>query len=71
MYIWFGIALALAFSGLIETLLGFDMPFLVLRSMILFLLVLGMSYTYYRQEQESLRKDVVTSETIEMPEEQV
>jgi len=39
--------------------------------MILFLLVLGMSYTYYRQEQESLRKDVVTSETIEMPEEQV
>ncbi len=71
MYIWFGIALALAFSGLIETLLGFDIPFLVFRSMILFLLVLGMSYTYYRQEQESLRKDVVTSETIEMPEEQV
>ena len=53
MYIWFSIALLLAFSGLVETMLGFDIPFLVLRSIILFLLVLGMAYTYYKQEQSS------------------
>ena len=56
MYIWFGIALALAFGGLIETLLGFDIPFIAFRSMILFLLVLGMTYTYYRQEQSEEQK---------------
>ena len=55
MYIWFGIALTLAFGGLIETMLGFDIPFLAFRSMILFLLVLGMTYTYYRQEQGAVR----------------
>ena len=56
MYIWLGITLALAFSGLIESLLGFNIPFLALRSMILFLLVLGMSYTYYREEQATKRR---------------
>ncbi len=56
MYYWFAIALALAFSGLIEAMLGFGIPFLALRSMILFLLVLGMTYTYYRQEQASSQR---------------
>ena len=69
MYIWFGIALALAFSGLIETLMGFDMPFLVLRSMILFLLVLGMAYTYYKQEQGSSGGDKSAAKTAELVEE--
>ena len=69
MYIWFGIALALAFSGLIESLLGFDMPFLVFRSMIMFLLVLGMTYTYYRQEQGSSPKQGDESEPAQAPEE--
>lgn len=78
MYIWFGIALALAFSGLIEVMLGFEIPFIVLRSMLLFLLVLGMAYTYYKQEQEVSTKGVAASnpavpsgEQIEPPEEQI
>ena len=68
MYIWFGIALALAFSGLVEAFLGFDIPFLVLRSTILFLLVLGMAYTYYMQEQSSgsgRRKVTESSELVD------
>ena len=69
MYIWFFIALALAFSGLIETLLGFDIPFLVLRSMILFLLVLGMAYTYYKQEQGAASGDETVSKAAELVDE--
>ena len=69
MYIWFGIALALAFSGLIEALLGFDIPFLLLRSMLLFLLVLGMAYTYYRQEQGSEGVKETAPKTSELVEE--
>jgi membrane protein implicated in regulation of membrane protease activity len=71
MYIWFGIALALAFSGLIESLLGFDIPFLVLRSIMLFLLVLGMAFTYYRQEQSSTPGDEPAGKTAELVDEQV
>lgn len=70
MYYWFAIALALAFSGLIEAMLGFDIPFLAFRSMILFLLVLGMTYTYYRQEQASSLRQDETPEPAEAPEEE-
>ena len=69
MYIWFGIALVLAFGGLIESMLGFDIPFLAFRSMILFLLVLGMSYTYYRQEQGAASDEDVAPKTAELVDE--
>jgi hypothetical protein len=69
LYIWFGIALALAFSGLIESMLGFDIPFLVLRSVMLFLLVLGMTYTYYKQEQSSGTVDEAAAKSAELADE--
>ena len=69
MYYWFVIALVLAFSGLVEAMLGFEIPFLALRSMILFLLVLGMTYTYYKQEQASSLRRYETPEPAEALEE--
>ncbi len=51
MYIWLGIMLALAFLGIVEAVVNFSIPFLALRSVILFLLVLGMSYSYYNLEK--------------------
>jgi len=62
MLFWLLIAIALAIFGVIEILLNFSLPFLGLRSVLLFLLVIGMSYRIYLMERggekEQLKKQV-------------
>ena len=62
MIFWLIIAIALAIFGVIEIVLNFTMPFVELRTILLFLLVMGMSYRIYLMEQggekESLKNRV-------------
>ena len=62
MLFWLLIAIALAIFGVIEIVLHFSLPFLELRSVLLFLLVLGMSYRIYLLERggekEQLKRKV-------------
>ena len=51
MLFWLIVAIILAFLGIIEMLLGFTIPFTQLRMILLFLLVLGMSYRIYLMEK--------------------
>jgi len=51
MLIWLIIAITLAFLGIIELLLSFTIPFIELRIVLLFLLVLGMAYRLYIMER--------------------
>ncbi|UCF89433.1 MAG: hypothetical protein JSV70_04145 [bacterium] len=51
MLFWLIIAISLAIFGLIEMLLHFTMPFVELRTILLFLLVMGMSYRIYLMER--------------------
>ncbi len=51
MLFWLLIAIALAIFGIIEILLNFSMPFVELRTILLFLLIMGMSYRIYLMEQ--------------------
>lgn len=51
MLLWLMIAIILAILGIIEMFLGFTMPFTELRTVLLFLLVLGMSYRIYLMER--------------------
>ena len=44
MLFWLLIAIVLAIFGVIEMLLNFPIPFVELRTILLFLLVMGMSY---------------------------
>ena len=62
MLFWIIIAIALAIFSIVEILLGFTIPFVELRSVLLFLLVIGMSYRIYLMERggekEQLKKKV-------------
>jgi len=62
MLLWLIIGIALAIFGVLEIALNFAMPFVELRTVILFLLVLGMSYRIYLMEiggeKENLKKKV-------------
>ena len=62
MLIWLIISIALAFLSVIELLLGFTIPFIELRIVLLFLLVLGMAYRLYMMERggekESLKSRI-------------
>ncbi len=51
MLFWLIIGIGLAIFGLIELLLNFTLPFVELRTILLFLLVMGMSYRIYLMEQ--------------------
>ena len=51
MIFWLIIAIALAIFGVVEIVLNFTMPFVELRTVLLFLLVMGMSYRIYLMEQ--------------------
>ena len=51
MLLWLIIGIALAVFGVIEIMLNFTLPFVELRTIILFLLVMGMSYRIYLMEQ--------------------
>jgi len=49
--IWLIIAVILALFGVIELLLKFTIPFIELRIVLLFLLVIGMAYRLYIMER--------------------
>ena len=51
MLLWLIIAIILGVLGIIEILVGFSIPFIELRTVLLFLLVLGMSYRIYLMER--------------------
>ena len=51
MLFWLLIAIALAIFGVFEIILNFTMPFGELRTILLFLLVMGMSYRIYLMER--------------------
>lgn len=51
MLFWLMIAIALAIFGVFELILNFTLPFVELRSILLFLLIIGMSYRIYLMEQ--------------------
>ena len=51
MLVWLTIAILLAMLGVVEMLLGFTIPFTGLRTVLLFLLVLGMAYNLYLKER--------------------
>jgi len=62
MLIWLIITIIVAFLGVLQLLLGFSIPFVGLRVVLLFLLVLGMAYRLYTMERtsekESLKKRI-------------
>ncbi len=51
MLFWLIVAIALAILGVIELFLNFSIPFIELRTVLLFLLVLGMCYRMYLMER--------------------
>jgi hypothetical protein len=51
MLFWLLVAIILAILGVIEPFLNFSIPFTELRTVLLFLLVLGMSYRIYLMER--------------------
>jgi hypothetical protein len=58
MLIWLLIAIVLAILGVIELLLNFTIPFIEYRTVILFLLILGMSYRIYNMERGGEKEDM-------------
>jgi len=56
--IWLIIAVTLAFSGVIELLLNFTIPLIELRVILLFLLILGMTYRLYIMERGSEKESL-------------
>ncbi len=76
MLVWIIIALILAFMTIFEMLLGFTIPFPALRSTVLFLVVLGMTYRIHimdkggeketlknriRELEDKIREDTMTA----------
>ena len=60
MLLWLIIAIVLAIFGVIELLLNFSIPFVELRTILLFLLVMGMSYRIYLMEQGGEKENLKT-----------
>jgi len=58
MLLWLMIGMALAILGIVELLLNFTIPFTELRTVLLFLLVLGMSYRLYLMERSGEKEDM-------------
>ncbi|MDF1526566.1 MAG: hypothetical protein RRA15_03020 [bacterium] len=58
MLIWLIISITLALLGVIELLLDFTIPFIELRIVLLFLLVLGMAYRLYIMERSGERESL-------------
>jgi hypothetical protein len=58
MLFWLLISIVLAIFGVVELFLNFTIPFTGLRTVLLFLLVLGMSYRIYLMEQGGEKEDL-------------
>jgi hypothetical protein len=50
MLIWLILAIVLGFLGIMEYLMGFSVPFPLLRTVMIFLIIIGMSYRIYQGE---------------------
>ncbi|UCF31333.1 MAG: hypothetical protein JSV26_02645 [bacterium] len=53
MLIWLIIAIVLGFLGILEYLLGFSVPYPLLRTIMVFLIVVGMAYRIYFMEKDA------------------
>jgi hypothetical protein len=60
MLVWLIISIILALFGLVEIFLNFTIPFTELRTVLLFLLIMGMSYRIYLMEQGGEKEDLKT-----------
>ncbi len=60
MLLWLIIGIALAIFGVMEIMLNFTLPFVELRTILLFLLVMGMSYRIYLMEQGGEKENLKT-----------
>jgi hypothetical protein len=60
MLFWLLISISLAVFGVVELFLNFTIPFTELRTVLLFLLVLGMSYRIYLMEQGGEKENLKT-----------
>jgi hypothetical protein len=58
MLFWLIIAIALAIFGVLEIVLNFTIPFVELRTILLFLLIMGMSYRIYLMEKGGEKEDL-------------
>ena len=58
MLVWLIISIMLALLGLVELFLNFTIPFTELRTVLLFLLVMGMTYRIYLMEQGGEKEDL-------------
>lgn len=58
MLFWLLVAIGLAIFGVIEIALNFTIPFVELRTILLFLLIMGMSYRIYLMEQGGEKEDL-------------
>jgi len=56
--IWLIIAIILAFLGVVELVLNFTIPLLELRVVLLFLVVLGMTYRIYLMERDGEKESL-------------
>jgi Tfp pilus assembly protein PilO len=60
MLVWLIISIILALLGIIELFLNFTIPFTALRTILLFLLVMGMTYRIYLMEQGGEKETLKT-----------
>ena len=60
MLFWLLISIVLAIFGVVELFLNFTIPFTELRTVLLFLIVLGMSYRIYLMEQGGEKENLKT-----------
>ena len=60
MLFWLLISIVLAVFGVVELFLEFTIPFTELRTVLLFLIVLGMSYRIYLMEQGGEKENLKT-----------
>ena len=67
MLLWLMIGMALAILGIVELLLNFTIPFTELRTVLIFLLVLGMSYRLYLMERGG-EKETLNRRILELEE---
>lgn len=52
MLVWLIIAIILGFLGILEYLMGFTVPYPLLRTVMIFLIIIGMSYRIYSMEKD-------------------
>jgi hypothetical protein len=58
MLVWLMIAIVLGLLGIFEYLMGFSIPFPLARTVMVFLLILGMSYRIYAMERGGEKEEL-------------